>query len=121
MKLRETDRHVTYADQLAGGDAPITLINVFTMSSDDVDAFLRAWTDDATFMKRQPGFIRTQLHRGTQDSATFVNIATWESTATLRAAFTAPEFRRTLARYPESVEASPHVCVPVAVASICTA
>ena len=121
MKLRETDRHVTYADQLTGGDAPITLINVFTMSSDDVDAFMRAWTDDAAFMKRQPGFIRTQLHRGTQGSASFVNIAIWESAATLRAAFTAPEFRRTMARYPESVEASPHVYVPVAVGGICTA
>ena len=121
MKLRETDRDVTYAEQLGGGDAPITLINIFTMSSADVDAFLRAWTDDAAFMKRQPGFIRTQLHRGTQGSATFVNIATWESTAALRAAFTAPDFQRAMARYPESVEAAPHVFVPVAVRGICPA
>ena len=121
MKLRETDRRITYAQQLGGDDGPITLINVFTMSSDDVDAFLRAWTDDAVFMKRQSGFIRTQLHRGTLGSATFVNIATWESAAALRAAFTAPEFRRTMARYPDSVEAAPHVYAPVAVRGICTA
>jgi hypothetical protein len=54
MKLRETDRDVTYAEQLGGGDAPITLINIFTMSSDDVDAFLRAWTDDAAWQLGAP-------------------------------------------------------------------
>ena len=121
MKLREMDPRVTYAEQLDGDDAPITLINVFTMSADDVDAFLRAWTDDAAFMTRQPGFIRTQLHRGTHGSATFVNIATWESAAALRAAFSAPEFRQTMARYPDSVEAAPHVYTPVAVRGICPA
>ena len=121
MKLREMDARVTYAEQLDGDDAPITLINVFTMSADDVDAFLQAWTDDAIFMKRQPGFIRTQLHRGTHGSTTFVNIATWESSAALRDAFTAPEFRQAMARYPEDVEGAPHVFAPVAVRGVCTA
>ena len=121
MKLREMDRHVTYAEQLDGDEGPITLMNVFTMEPDDVDDFLRVWTDDATFMTRQPGFVRTQLHRGTHGSATFVNVATWESAAALRDAFTAPEFRQTSTHYPESVDACPHVCVPVAVPGVCTA
>lgn len=121
MKFREMDRHVTYAEQLDGDDGPITLVNVFTMEPDDVDDFLRVWGDDAAFMKRQPGFIRAQLHRGTRGSATFVNVATWESAGALRAAFTAPEFRATAALYPESADASPHVFTKTAVPGICTA
>lgn len=121
MKFREMDRHVAYADQLGGDDGPIELINVFTMDADDIERFLQVWADDAAYMKRQPGFIRTQLYRGTGGSATFVNMATWESTGALRAAFTAPEFQAAVARYPHSVEASPHVCAASAVPGICTA
>jgi heme-degrading monooxygenase HmoA len=121
MRFREMDRHVAYVDQLGGDDGPIELINVFTMDTDEVASFLRVWADDAAYMKRQPGFIRTQLHRGTGGSATFVNIATWESANVLRAAFTAPEFQTAVGRYPQSVEASPHVCTAVAVPGICTA
>ncbi|GAA4976587.1 antibiotic biosynthesis monooxygenase family protein [Pseudonocardia tropica] len=121
MKFREVDRQVTYAEQLDGDEGPIELINLFTMDIADVDLFLRVWSDDAAFMKRQPGFVRTQLHRGTGGSATFVNIATWESATALRTAFTSPEFRAAVARYPHSVEAAPQVCTPVAVPGICTA
>ena len=121
MKFREMDRHVTYAEQIGGDDGPIKLVNVFTMDTDDVDWFLRVWSDDAAFMKRQPGYICAQLHRGTAGSATFVNVATWESAEALRVAFTSAEFQKTLTDYPESVEASPHVCVATAVPDICTA
>ena len=116
------DRQVTYAEQLgAADDEPIQLINVFTMDASDVQSFLEVWADDAAYMKRQPGFICTQLHRGTGGSAAFVNVATWESPAALRAAFTAPEFQAAVVRYPQSVEATPHVCTAVAVPGICTA
>ncbi|HEY0813487.1 MAG TPA: antibiotic biosynthesis monooxygenase family protein [Pseudonocardia sp.] len=121
MKFQEMDRHVTYAEQIGSHDGPIKLVNLFTMDTDDVEGFLRVWSEDAAFMKRQPGYIRAQLHRGTAGSATFINIATWESAEALRVAFTAPEFQQTLTNYPESVEASPHVFVEVAVPGICTA
>jgi len=121
MRFREMDRQITYAEQLSGDDGPIELINVFTMDADDVEVFLRVWADDAAYMKRQPGFVRTQLHRGTGGSATFVNIATWESVGELRAAFSAPEFQAAVTRYPHSIEASPHMCTAVAVPGVCTA
>jgi hypothetical protein len=35
------------------------------------------WAGDAAFMKQQPGFISTQLHRGTAGSTTYVNVAVW--------------------------------------------
>jgi heme-degrading monooxygenase HmoA len=114
------DRQVAFADQLGSDGGPIELINVFTMDTDDVESFLRVWADDATYMKGQPGFIRTQLYRGTGGSATFINFATWESAGALRAAFTASEFQAAVARYPRSVEASPHVCTAIAVPGICT-
>lgn len=121
MKFREMDRHVTFAEQIGGDDGPIKLVNVFTMDAGDVDRFLRVWSDDAALMKRSPGFIRTQLHRGTAGSAMFINVATWESAEALRVAFTAPEFQQALPDYPESVESSQQVCVAVAVPGICTA
>jgi hypothetical protein len=43
-------------------------------------------------MKRQPGFISTQLHRAIGESSTYLNYAVWESTADFRAAFSHPEF-----------------------------
>jgi hypothetical protein len=65
MQLREMDERVTYLQQLQEDDSPVVLINQFNLAPADVDSFLTVWADDATFMKRQPGFISTQLHRGT--------------------------------------------------------
>ena len=121
MMFHELDERVSYADQLDRDDGPIELINVFTMAPEDRDRFLEVWSDDAAHMKRQPGFIRAQLYRGTGGSCTFVNMATWETAAALRAAFTAPEFQQNTTRYPDSVVARPHVVAPVAVAGICVA
>jgi hypothetical protein len=64
MQLREMDERVTYLQQLQEEDSPVVLINQFNLAPADVDSFLTVWADDATFMKRQPGFISTQLHPG---------------------------------------------------------
>jgi heme-degrading monooxygenase HmoA len=68
--------------------------------------FVQAWADDAAFMKRQPGFISTQLHQGTASSTTFVNVAVWESARALGQAFSSPEFQARAARYPDSTVAA---------------
>lgn len=72
-------------------------------------------------MKRQPGFIATQLHRAIGESPTYLNCAVWESTEAFRTAFTHPEFRTTLAAYPSSAVASPNLFQKVAVPGICVA
>jgi heme-degrading monooxygenase HmoA len=118
MRLREMDEHVTYREQLQANDGRIVLINVFNVSPDESEQFLEAWADDAAFMKRQPGFISTQLHRGTAGSGTFVNVAEWESAGALGRAFGSPEFQESLSRYPDSAVASPHVFERVAVPGI---
>jgi heme-degrading monooxygenase HmoA len=121
MKLREMDEHVTYMEQLQAEGGPVVLINQFNVAREDAERFLEVWSDDAGFMKRQPGFISTQLHRGTAGSTTFVNVAVWESARALGEAFRSPEFQGRAAAYPDSAIAAPHVFEKVAVPGICVA
>jgi heme-degrading monooxygenase HmoA len=109
-------------DRQVGIDAsPVVLVNVFILDKADEESFLKVWEDDAAFMKRQPGFISTQLHRAIGDSPTYLNYAVWQSSADFRAAFTHPEFRAKLSAYPSSAVASPHLFQKVAVPGICVA
>jgi heme-degrading monooxygenase HmoA len=101
--------------------SPVVLVNVFTLDKADEQSFLEVWQKDAAFMKRQPGFISTQLHRALGESPTYLNYAVWESTAHFRAAFTHPEFRSKISAYPKLVVASPHLFQKVAVHGICVA
>jgi heme-degrading monooxygenase HmoA len=94
LQLRPLDPLVPIQQQLGETLAPVVLINVFTVDAKDVDALLDAWAHDANWMKRQPGYISTQLHRGIGGSCVFLNYALWESVAHFRAAFTHPEFAR---------------------------
>ena len=121
MRLREMDDQVTYAQQLQDDGGPVVLINQFTLAPAGTERFLQVWADDAAFMKQQPGFISTQLHRGTADSTTFINVAVWESAVALGRAFSSPEFQARAARYPNSTVAAPHVFTKVAVPGICVA
>ena len=107
--------------QMSLETGPVVLVNVFTIDKADESALLRAWQADAAFMKQQPGFISTQLHRATGDSPTYLNYAVWESTAHFRAAFSHPQFQAGLAAYPPSTVASPHLFQKVAVPGICVA
>lgn len=115
------DEQVTYAQQLRDDDdGPVVLINQFNLAPGDAGRFLQVWADDAAFMKQQPGFISTQLHRGTAGT-TFINVAVWESARALGRAFGSPEFQARAARYPDSTVAAPHVFTKVAVPGICVA
>jgi heme-degrading monooxygenase HmoA len=107
--------------QLAVAAAPVVLVNIFSVDAGDVAALLRAWERDALWMKRQPGFISTQLHRSIGDSTVLLNSAVWESVDHFRQAFTHPEFQSHIADYPPSAVVSPHLFQKVAVANICVA
>ena len=119
--LRPLDPAFPIERQIAIEARPVVLVNVFTVDKADEQTFLTAWQDDADFMKRQPGFISTQLHRAIGESPTYLNYAVWESAADFRAAFTHPEFRAKLSHYPSSAVASPHLFQKVAVPNICVA
>lgn len=107
--------------QLEIDAGPVVLVNVFSLDESDEAAFLRAWKADAAFMRKQPGYISTQLHRAIGESPTYLNYAVWESTALYRAAFTSPDFQATLQNYPASASASPHLFQKVAVSGACVA
>jgi heme-degrading monooxygenase HmoA len=121
LSLRSLDPIVPIERQLEASLSPVVLINVFTVAPADVESLLTAWAQDANWMKRQRGFISTQLHRGIAGSCVFLNYAIWESVDHFRAAFTHPEFANALSAYPSSAVATPHLFSRVAVPNICVA
>lgn len=121
LQLRPMDPAFPLERQLGNDVSPVVLVNIFTLAKDDEKAFLEVWKDDADFMKRQPGFISTQLHRAVGESPTYLNYAVWESMADFRAAFTHPDFVAKLSAYPSSAVAIPHLFQKAAVRGVCLA
>jgi heme-degrading monooxygenase HmoA len=119
--MRPLDPDFPIERQLALDATGVVLVNLFTLDRTDEQTILQAWQNDAAFMKRQPGFISTQLHRAIGENPTYLNYAVWESTADFRAAFSHPEFRAKLSAYPSSAVASPHLFQKFAVPGICVA
>jgi heme-degrading monooxygenase HmoA len=119
LNLRPLDPKVPIFRQVHAEQAPVVLVNLFEVAPQDAPGLLEAWAEDATWMKRQPGFISTQLHEGIGGSATFLNYAVWESVAHFRRAFEHPDFKRSLERYPATTVASPHLFKRVSVPNLC--
>jgi heme-degrading monooxygenase HmoA len=119
LELRPLDQNVPIFQQLASDVSPVVLVNVFEVAEPDIPALLKAWENDANWMKRQPGYISTQLHRGIAGSTVFLNYAIWESVAHFRAAFNHPGFKSSLEQYPSSAVASPHLFSRLTVPNLC--
>ena len=119
--MRPLDPAFPIERQIAIDASPVVLVNVFTLDKADEETFLKVWQDDAVFMKRQSGFIATQLHRAIGESPIYLNYAVWESNAAFRAAFTHPDFQAKLSGYPSSAAASPHLFQKIAVRGVCVA
>ena len=120
-RFEELNAAVSLSEQMQSDEGPVVLINVFAVDPADEEALLSAWAHDADFMKAQPGYISTQLHRGIAGSSTFVNYAVWQDVASFRNAFTNREFQRRIAAYPASAVARPHLLRKLAVANHCVA
>jgi heme-degrading monooxygenase HmoA len=120
LTIKPLDSVVPIQKQLNANISPVVLINIFTVDSKDVESLIKAWEHDANWMKRQPGYISTQLHQGIGGSCVFLNYAVWESVEHFRAAFTNPEFSSALGAYPSSAVAQPHLFTRVAVPNLCT-
>ena len=119
LELRPLDQNVPIFQQLNTDVSPVVLVNIFQVAEPDVPALLSAWENDANWMKKQPGYISTQLHRGVGGSTVFLNYAVWESVAHFRAAFSHADFKSALEQYPSSVIASPHLFSRLAVPNLC--
>lgn len=119
--LRPLDPAFPLERQIAVDASSVVLVNIFTLDKADELAFLQAWRDDVLFMRQQPGFISTQLHRAIGESPTYLNYEVWETTALFRTAFTSPAFRAKPSLYPPSVVSSPALFQKVAAEGICLA
>jgi heme-degrading monooxygenase HmoA len=115
----EMDESTTLLEQVEQNVGPVILINKFNVKAEETEQFLKAWSDDASFFKQQPGFVSTQLHRGIGKSSVFLNYAVWGSTGQFKKAINSPEFQSGLTKYPPSTVASPHLFKKVAVPGIC--
>ncbi|MFD9329908.1 MULTISPECIES: antibiotic biosynthesis monooxygenase family protein [unclassified Streptomyces] len=121
MKIEALDPSTPLMRQFQEKTGPITLVNVFDVPPELYEEFLKIWQEDAAYMKGSPGCIQTQLHKGTAGSRLLVNVAVWESTEALLAAFSKPEFQQSAAKYPDGITAYPHVYEKIAVEGICIA
>ena len=86
---------------------PVILINPFEVPQGKEDECLAFWEKAAAYMKRQPGFISTRLHRAVSPGARFhyINIAEWQSAADFQTAIGSAEFQQLIAPY---MEICPH-------------
>ncbi|MEH3146051.1 MAG: antibiotic biosynthesis monooxygenase [Methylobacterium frigidaeris] len=73
----------------------VVLINAFEIPPTDEAAAVAYWERAADFMRAQPGFLSTALHRALMPTARFplVNLATWASAQDFQAAVSHPDFR----------------------------
>ncbi|MFI5681813.1 antibiotic biosynthesis monooxygenase family protein [Streptomyces cellulosae] len=94
-------------------------INTFVAPEGKEDEVVAAWKGDAEYMKKAGGLLSVQLYHGIGGSRLFTNVAVWQSTAHLRAAFVTPEFRSHLGGYPDSTVAYPHLYQKYAVEGVC--
>ncbi len=121
-ELREMNDKVGLGQQMqTKEDGSVVLINVFTVDPKDEGALLDSWAHDAEFMKVQPGYMSTQLHKAVGGSATYLNYAVWENIESFRNAFTNPEFQQRIGRYPDSATVSPHLFRKLGVPGLCVA
>lgn len=121
MDIKALDPEYPIQQQLGIEAGPIVLVNIFTVDPADQDALIEAWRNDALWMKKQPGYISTQLHKAIGESSMYLNYAVWDFVADFRTAFAHPEFKNALGHYPSSAVAAPHLFEKIAVPNCCTA
>ena len=85
----------------------VILINPFEIPEDREDECLAFWERAAEYMRKQPGFISTRLHRAIVPQARFtlINMAEWESVEHFEKAMNNEEFKKLVAPY---MEVCPH-------------
>ncbi len=88
-------------------ESQVVVIDRVVVAPEDAARFLEVWAQKTAYLKRQPGFISSGLHRGRGADGTYVGIAVWESARALREALDSPESRALAARYPRSAAAVP--------------
>ena len=78
-KLVGMDERVKFVEQMDEDAGPVMQINKFNVNPDEVDEFLKSFAATAEVLKRQPGYISAQLHRGIARRCVILNYEIWES------------------------------------------
>ena len=79
----------------------VILINPFEVPSETPEErFLEGWERAGSYMRQQPGFVSSRLHRALAPDARFrfVNVAEWASPAAFQAAVSSDQFREIASR-----------------------
>ena len=81
----------------------IVLINPFEVPEGREDECLAFWERAAEYLRRQPGFIFTRLHKAVSRAARFhfINVAEWESAEHFQTAIESEAFKELTAPYME--------------------
>ncbi|EPR43951.1 Antibiotic biosynthesis monooxygenase [Desulfovibrio sp. X2] len=79
----------------------VTLINPFEVPEGQEGEFLAFWEKAAAYLRRQPGFLSTRLHRAVAHGARFgfVNMTEWESADHFQKAVAAEDFMTLVGPY----------------------
>jgi quinol monooxygenase YgiN len=121
--LVEMDEKVTLKDQMEDEvSGPVILISKFNVEHKGRRSFLKIWEENATNFKREPGFISTQLHKGTGNSSVFISYAVWESPKHVKNAadkVLGPDLQLVISKFPDSLVHSSHLFKKIAVPGIC--
>ena len=118
-KIVNLDDRVTFKQQLEHNSGPVVLMSTFLVPPDQVDSFLEGFKKQFAIMRKQPGLISAQLHRGIAGSCLFMNYVIWESTDAFKRGFERPEFQAQLKRYPPGTEVAAFMFQRIAVPGMC--
>ena len=118
-KIIDLDDRVTFRQQLEHNIGPVVLMSTFLVPPDQVDNFLDGFKKQFAIMRKQPGLISAQLHRGIAGSSLFMNYIVWESVDAFRHGYELPEFQTQLKQYPPGTVVSASFFQRVAVPGMC--
>ncbi len=114
LQLQPLDPRVPIYQQLRSDTSPVVLVNVFQVDETDIPGLLKAWEDDANWMKRQPAtFPRSCIGHRKQQSVP--ELCGMESVAHFRTAFSHPNLSR-LSKIIHRPLSLPRICL---VESLC--
>ena len=97
----------------------LQLMSTFLVPPDQIDNFLAGFRKQFAIMRKQPGLISAQLHRGIAGSSLFMNYIVWESVDAFKRGYELPEFQAQLKQYPAGTVVSASFFQRVAVAGMC--
>jgi quinol monooxygenase YgiN len=118
-KVIQMDPNVSFTTQIARNTAPVVLLSTFLVKPEYVKEFLSGFQKQFAIMRKQPGLISAQLHRGIAGSCLFMNYVIWESTDAFKRGYELPEFQAQLKQYPPGTEVAAFMFQTMAVPGMC--